>query len=474
MGGLYHTLNIGAESLYATRQGVDTAGHNIANAQTEGYSRQRVDLTQREPSETRGVIIGNGAYVDTISRAHDQYVEKQLNNANQGSGETAARFEALKAMEGIYSPELNANIGDELSSFFQAIQDVANFPEELTVRTHLREVGTNLANSFKHVDTALRDHQKDLSQRLIGETEEINGMLEKISDLNIQIAALEEGNRKVANDLRDQQDGLLRNLSTRMDINYYRSDNNMMVVRGPADTLLVERGAYSKLGVEARQSNSNLSDIVVIGADGNMKTNITEVNRSGRLKGILDVRDRIIEDMALKNNTLARSVADEVNAIHKNGYGLSAYKNTTGRAFWEISSDINQAAKSLAVSQEIIDDTDAISMAVTPNAAGDNVNANNLLRLQTARVLNNNNSSLMEYFANGVGNFGLEIVRADHDKQAADIVVSDLKSRREAVSGVSMDEEATNLMRWQSNFTASSRVITTVDEMLETVLSLKR
>src|SRR5436305_2066128 len=110
-GGLFHTLNMGAEALFTTRQGVDTAGHNIANAQTEGYSRQRVNVKQRDPLQTHGVLIGNGVYVGSISRAHDEFVEKQLNRMHQDAGRAAARSDALKQIEQIYSPELNSSVG---------------------------------------------------------------------------------------------------------------------------------------------------------------------------------------------------------------------------------------------------------------------------------------------------------------------------------------------------------------------------
>ena len=118
--------------------------------------------------------------------------------------------------------------------------------------------------------------------------------------------------------------------------------------------------------------------------------------------------------------------------------------------------------------------TDAISAAATPAAPGDNVVANNLLRLKDARILENGNASLNDYYANMVSVFGLETVRAENMRQADDIMMGDLTARREAVAGVSLDEEAMNLMKWQANFTAASKVITTVDEMFDTVLSLKR
>ncbi|MBF0442448.1 MAG: hypothetical protein HQK54_11130, partial [Oligoflexales bacterium] len=169
MSGLFHTLGIGAESLFTSRQGVDTAGHNIANAQTEGYSRQRVNVTERDPSETRGVIIGNGVYAKNISRAHDKYIEREIVNANQTSGRNNTKFELLKTIEGIYSPELNSSPADELTKFFASLQDLSVFPEELIVRTNVKETAGNLVKSFHRLDFGLRNSQNDINERLSGE-----------------------------------------------------------------------------------------------------------------------------------------------------------------------------------------------------------------------------------------------------------------------------------------------------------------
>ena len=129
-GGLFHTLNIGEQSLYNTRQGVDTASHNIANANTVGYSRQRVNLRSRDPVLLRGVLAGSGAYITNITRSHDNFVEKQINRAQQLSGESNARFEALKSIENIFSPELASGVSDEISNFFNSVQGLSLAPDD--------------------------------------------------------------------------------------------------------------------------------------------------------------------------------------------------------------------------------------------------------------------------------------------------------------------------------------------------------
>jgi flagellar hook-associated protein 1 FlgK len=474
MAGLNHTLNIGAESLFATRQGVDTAGHNIANAQTEGYSRQRVNLQQRTPSQKRGIVIGNGVFVKSINRAHDQFLEKQINKTNQNMGHSEAKFDAMKPIEEIFSPQLNSSVSDEIDNFFNSLQDLANYPEEITVRSSVKENAQNLVNVFHRIDRSLNEHRSTVNQRIAGEVDEASGMIDKIAKLNLAIKSLETAGDREVSDLLDQQDLLLRKLTKVMDINYYRDKHGMVVVRGPAETLLVDRGFAASMSVKKKPNEIGIYDIVVKDGSASGETIITDKNRKGRLAGLVEVRDRVVPKLLRRNNELAYSLGRSINQVHREGYGLQEYRESTGRDFFELDDQIDNAAQSIHIHSLINEDLNSISAASSPNAPGDNVVVNKLLRLKEDPLMNDGDATFNTFYSNYVGVFGLELVRAEHIKKADATMVDDLKARREAVAGVSMDEEATNLMKWQANFTASSKVITTVDEMLETVLSMKR
>ena len=475
MGGLKHTLNIGAESLYATRQGVDTAGHNIANANTEGYSRQRVNLEQRSPSESRSVLIGNGVFVKNITRAHDKFLEKQLNNSNQDLGLSKAKHEAMKPLEEIYSPELNASVSDEMDAFFTSLQDLSSFPEDVLVRSNVMDRADRVIGSFKRVDHSLKSFRSDINERIQGEAVEISTLLKDIATLNSAITTTERGDPREASDLLDQQDLLLRNLTEKIDINYYRGDRGMVVVRGPQETMLVERDHAADVQVVKNTENgSGMYDVIIDKGSAYKPVNISKLNQKGRLAGLLDVRDNVIPDLIHKNNELAFTLGHSLNAIHRRGYGVSDFKESTNRDFFVISDDVNLAAESMDLDSLIREDQSAISAAFTPSAPGDNINVNEMLRLKEVRMMSSGDATFGEYYSNTVGLFGLDLVRAEHIYDADQTLSKDLMTRHDALKGVSMDEEAINLMKWQANFTASSRVITTIDEMFETVLSLKR
>ncbi|MBP9706042.1 MAG: flagellar hook-associated protein FlgK [Oligoflexales bacterium] len=474
MSGLFHTLGIGAESLYTSRQGVDTSGHNIANAHTEGYSRQRVNVAQRDPTDVRGgILIGNGVYVGSINRVHDKFVEKQYNQSQQEAGASEKKFEGIKNISQIFSPELTANLSDEMTKFFNSLQDLSSFPDDVTARTSVRENAIDLINGFRKIDADLDSNQMQLNQSVNHLATEASDLVKDIAGLNVKIQVAEAGRKSEANDLRDQRDTIVNKLANIMDVNYYEDERGMMTVRGVGDMLFVEGAHHVELTTESKAENQALVDLVVVDQNG-YKRAITDKVGSGQLRGLLDLRDQFIPQLRVKNDEMVTTFVGEFNKIHREGFGLNDFKEINGVNFFNEVGSEPGAAKRLSLSDEISMSTDAIAAAVSVNAPGDNVNLNELVGLKDRKILSGGNANLTEYYAGIVGEVGLEVVRTSNLKDANDIMLSDIKSRKDAVSGVSLDEEAMDLMKWQSSFAASSKLITTVDEMLETVLSLKR
>jgi flagellar hook-associated protein 1 FlgK len=468
------SLNVGAESLFNTRQGVDTTAHNIANAQTEGFSRQRVNLTARDPSFRRNLLIGNGAYVTSITRSHDKFIERQLVTATADKGRSDTTQKALASLEDIFSPELANSVGDELNSFFDAVNSLSNFPEELTSRTAVLEQAKNLVASFHRVDSEVLRNRTDLNENVAQLTSQVSDYLGSIANLNLRISEMEVGQANQANDLRDQRDLFLRKLSETMDVNYYEDKFGMVTVRGPGDTLLVEGKNAGSFSVRVNADRENMYDVMVNDFEGDPFRDVTDKFRSGSLKGMLDVRDDFAKNLKNENNLMAMTFANRFNEIHREGFGTKDFREVKGRNFFDPVTDLDTAAHHLAISSSIENSLDAISPASSPNSPGDNIVANRLMGIKGEKLLGKGQATLTEHFAGYVGGLGIQAARANHTKEANDILSSNVTSAREAVSGVSLDEEAANMIKWQTAFTASSKVITTVDEMLETVLNLKR
>ncbi|MBI2601600.1 MAG: flagellar hook-associated protein FlgK [Deltaproteobacteria bacterium] len=471
MSGLNQTLNISDQSLFASRQGIDTTAHNIANAQTEGYSRQAVKINARDPILKQGLLVGSGAYVASIGRAHDRFIERQVNGAGSAHGESEGKYNAYVELEGLFSPELATNLSQQLDHFFDALQSLSGQPEEMTVRTAVKERGESLAQSFNEMDRSLKTFRDNSNEKLRASVDRLNELLENIAGLNLKIQETEYGEQRISNDLRDQRDRLVRDLSQYMDVNYYHDQFGMLTLRGAGSTLLVERGYASQF--RTRRNDQGMYDLVVTDADGNMAQDVSRKIASGSLKAIIDTRDHTIGKLLAQNNDLAFNFAKEVNRVHKEGFGIGEFSAANSRNFFEELKDVHNAAQNIKIESTIQNSVNAIAAASTPEAVGDNVNINKLLDLRNHRFLANGTATFHEYFANNVGDLGTEAKRAMHSMEADRILFDDVTGRRESVAGVSMDEEASNMIRWQAAFTASSKLITTIDEMFQTVLSLK-
>ena len=474
MAGLFRSLNIGSQSLYASRQGIDTTAHNISNAHTEGFSRQRAQLRQRDPVDNNGILIGEGAYIGTIERAHDKFIEKQINVSQSNSGDSDTRFDSLTRLGEIFSPELSNNLSDDISEFFNSWHELSRYPEELAVRTQVQERGFKLAEGFRRVDRELRSQRQGLNDFVDKTTKEINKIIGTIAHINQQIRESETGVRNPANDLRDNRDLLVSKLSNLVDINYYEDKDGMFSIRGPGEILLVDRSRSAKFEVVQNGAKEGMYDVIIADFEGSQRRDVTDFISGGRLNALIEVRDKVAGNLIQQNNHLAENLIRHVNEIHKDGFGLEKYRETNGRNFFEEIDDKNHVAQNIQVSLDIATSPDAISASNIANTPGDNITANRITKLQFTKIFSDTDATFNEYYADVVGALGMETVRMQQVKEADDVIVADLKSRRESVSGVSLDEEAANLIRWQTAFTASSKVITTVDELLETVLSLKR
>ena len=459
---------MGSESLFINRQGVDTSGHNIANANTEGYSRQRLNTSAREPIGHIGMAIGNGVMAESITRANDQYIDKQLNDSKQVLGESSTRSEELQKIELIYNTEATTNIANRLAEFFASLHDLSAYPEDLSARTNVREAGYNLVTAIKGVDESLRTAKSDVDSQIKWETGEINHLLDRIADLNVKIV----GSDGKANDYLDERDRVLRKLGEKIQISYYTTDAGSIVVRGPGQTLLVEGKEVSKLDLRKNEKGDLRSYISA--SDGSFPIDVTDRLKRGSMSALFYVRNNVIDGLMNKNNELAYTFSNRFNEVHRQGFGVGAYNETTGRNFFKEVHSMKDAAMNLDLDEHIALDVNAIATAASSGSIGDNVVVNRLIDMQKKKIFSDGSSDVESFYSDYVSKLGADIQRANKKKEADDLIVKELDSRRESIAGVSLDEEAVNMMKWQTAFAASSKVITTADEMLDTVLSLKR
>ena len=402
------------------------------------------------------------------------FLEKQLNNAVAEKSQSAEYNKLLQSVEALYSPELNATVVDELASFFDALNILSSSPEELHARTAVKERGKNLALSFNNLDSTLKGLSSDINSSIKTSVSDINNILKNLSILNSKVHESEADATVQANDLRDQRDRLLGKLSEFMDLTYYEDQHGMLTIRGPGNVLLMDKSSVAHVEAIPSKTSGTLNHIMVRAEGQGSATDITEDITTGRLKAELQVRDEVLAGLISKNNEMAYKLITKFNEYHRQGFGLNDFSLSKGRNFFKNNISRDDAARNIGLDSSVINSVNAISVASVPASPADNVIANRLIELQDEKIFLEKTASFNEFYSNYASIIGADVVRSKYMLDSDTVVHSNLQAQTDSLTGVSLDEEATNLLRWQTMFNASSKVITTVDEMLQTLFAIKR
>ena len=466
-------MSMGRDSLENARAGIDVAGHNISNAQTEGYSRQRMLLEAKHPIEYGRQIFGTGADIQTIERVHDRYLAKQIVQESQVNDGLQAESEGLGRIETVFDPDLSVTIRNRITELNNALRDVSNYPEELAIRTNAVMALQALTESLNLSHNEIRQIQTDATLEIEGYISDINRKLSEVASLNEEITIMSAGNRSPANDLEDRRDLLLKELSELIDLNYYKDTRGQIVVRGPQDTLLVDGHYHVRLDLD-NTGESKLPQVIMSNIEWKNYRNITDITHKGKIGGLLKVRDTYAQNILNSLDKLAYTYGNKFNDVHKMGYGINDYKDLKGRTVFSGLDNLEDASAKIKLSYEILNDPASLSTALTPSNSGDNIIVNELIRVSYEKMFDNGETDVGGFYDNIIGKLGSISAHKRNDSEASQIILDKLTQKRDSMSGVSLDEEAIELLKYQHLFAASSKIITTADEMMQTVLDLKR
>ena len=459
-------LSIGSKALIAQQKGINVTGNNIANVNTPGYSRQRLNMTSDVPVMTGNGLMGSGVRANKVERVYQRFLGVQINNETQSLGQWEAHKDSLERVELIFNESGGYGLNQVMSEFWNAWQDLTNNPSGSVERTVLVAKSEMLTATFSKNYEDLQKLQRDIDWNIEGAVEEINRLSDNMVDLNQKIIQVESGGH-MANDYRDQRDLVLKELSELIDIDSFEDGNGGVTVSVGSGQALVEGTHTYKLSTQANASGHQ--DITWLDSSGNTMI-ITNNISKGKLKGWLDARDVNIENSLNKLDTLAQNLVTEVNSLHATGYGLDG---STGNDFFTGTA----SAAGIQVNALIANDIKLIAAAegfnlVPGDKPGDNGNAIAIAKLQESQTMNGNTATFGAYYDSMVSDTGLAVQQAtsyyDHQSQ----MVLQLENYRESISGVSIDEEAVNLIKYQNAYQAAAKLITTADEMMETVLSM--
>lgn len=474
MSRIWSMMDVGRRSLANSQTALQTTAHNVANRSTEGYSRQRVDFVTNLPIGEGRLRIGMGARATQVNRTNNPYLEKQIEREGNQLGYYNAKSELLGRVEQVYNEQTNEGLNHSMGKFFNSLRELSNNPESLATRTQVKESGENLAKDFNHIDTSLKEIQRDIDFRVATKVQEINQMTKEIATLNEKIQSVELTGAP-ANDERDRRDLLVKQLGDKVNIRYAEGKDGSLTITAGNTAVLVSGYSQRELTTASTPAaegkrEGNL-EVFYKATDEGTPVNVTKQFTGGEMGGLLEVRDKVCNDYIDHMDEAAYALAWNVNRAHVEGFDRYG-KN--GNLLFEQPDEVAGAAENFGLSKEVADDVGKIAAAAVPNAAGDNRIANVLSSLEYQRTMEDGTATFDDYYNSLVGKIGIETQRANSAQQSQSDIVGQLKNIRESISGVSLDEETTKMIEFQKSFDASARLVRTADEMMDTILALKR
>jgi len=392
------TLFIGREALNAQQQAIQTTGHNIANVNTPGFSRQRVELSSATPVTLGRISFGQGVKVDGIRSVVSNFFDTQLLSTNGSVGFSEAENRALAGVEGAFPT--SGGIPTALDNFFGALSDLANNPGGQAERVNLIGKTTALGESLNQTRGTLTNVQGQLDKDLDVAVQRVNDLLPRIAKFNQQIVAGEVGGQP-ANDLRDQRQVLLLELSHLTGATVQESGDGQATAL--AKGLLLVSGDRAAVLDDSTRNPSGLRVISYQSPNG-ITADATSIITNGEIGGLIAARDTELPGTIGKLDQFAKTLVDTVNAQHALGFDLNG---AAGGNFFAPIATLAGAAANVQVASAVAADPRLIATAQTAaGVPGDNANALALANLQTSSQVTLGNTTLQNYFLGLVGEVG--------------------------------------------------------------------
>ncbi|MFZ4712804.1 MAG: flagellar hook-associated protein FlgK [Bacteriovoracaceae bacterium] len=483
-------LNIGTTGLYAAKKSLQTTGHNIANANTEGYSRQNVKQETSIPIGDSTTVMGSGVFVKDVKRVHDELIEKRVNSTLSNHKFNEERSLQLGQIEDIFNEVDSDGLAHLMNKFFNSFRELAQQPENETVRSIVRENARVVVSDFHRARQTLDMLASNIDKKLAASVDEINLTLQNIANLNIKISNLENAHGETG-DLRDQRDLAVKSLAESFQINVYSNEKGQFNVAAEGIGTLISGGQHQELmtGQSAITGNAESSGNVEVFFKTRPTQSLTLGLKEGTLGALVKTKNTELKNQRDRLDDIAFELTHTVNAIHKKGFALQGgsvnfkgeVKNGEGRPlpptgmnFFKEPLDRFRAAEYIQLSDEIKADLNNIATGIDPHTPGDNRIAIAISKLQHEKILGGGTTSFEESYLKTLGDIGLASAKARVDTEQSSGLVAQAKAIKERISGVSIDEETANMVKFQHSYEASARVMKTADEMFKTILDMKR
>lgn len=441
-------FEVGKRSLLAYQSAIQTTAGNISNSNNENYARRKADLSQ--------MIAGFsslGFSAEESIRMRQRFAEHQLWQENQDLNHYQTSNMLLSQIENIYAEDTESGITTLVTQFWNSWNDLANDPESDYARAIVKDKGLILTNAFSRMHRDLRQMQGQIRPEVDTRVTEVNQTLNQLSTINQKLRY------EKSSDLLDKRDQLIKSLSDELNIKVREKDTGEVSIYVDGYLLVADATVNTlRTGIETVNGENQIK---IYFGDSDKTVNMG----SGKLQGLLNTHNQEIPDHLDRLDRLAVHLAESVNEIHVTGENLAG---TTNISFFAASVS---GAADFKMNDAILQDISLIATRLPAEAEGSGSIAQSISDLQYNKGMNG--STDLEYYHGMLTELGNKIQETGFLEQSQRLIVEQLQNQKEAVSGVSLDEEMTRLIQYEQAYQAAAKIINTVDEMVDTVLSLK-
>lgn len=472
MAGL---LNIGLTGLSAAQAQLSTVSHNITNADRQGYHRQTVGQTYQNPMFVGAGFFGQGTRITEVSRSYNQFLETQVLQADTRRAEYATYNEHISQINGLLA-DRDAGLAPRFENFFQSVQEVATNPTSVASRQSMISNAQSLVSGFQSIDQRLGEVRQGVEGEIALTVEKVNSYATQIADINKHIVLAQSGSTAVPNDLLDQRNLLVGELNTLVKTSVVsESDGSLTVFVGSGQSL-VQGATAAQFAAVPSAVDPQRNTLALVGLDGSSLPLPEHLITGGKLGGLLGFRSATLDPTQARLNELAGTLANDFNAVHRAGFDLDG---VAGSDFFGLPPAGALPREFIAGLSVGATDPRKIAAAAAASTAGsvsvaDNRNALELAGLQTTKQMSGGNATYQSFYAQMVSEIGNKTREVRVNESAQTSLLNQAKDAREATSGVNLDEEAANLIRYQQAYQASARVMSIAQTLFDEVLSVAR
>lgn len=446
-------LNISSNSLSVYQKALTVTSHNIANVNNPNFSRQRALIIPESSDKLNGLIIGSGVTIEDITRVKNTLLEKQIINYNKQYGYTDQYQETLGAIEGLYSEPRELGISTLVNNFYDSWTKLATEPSSQPLRDDVISAASSLSTKLSNIYEGTRRIQQDIKEDAVQTVAAINNHLENIHNLNEQIynqVALGSS----PNDLLDERDKAIMELSELVNVNVTYGENQVASL-SIGNSFGADRKFHNEYEV--------VENAGTISIRAKNDTSNTVTVHEGTLAALVDLHNTEIPSQLSALDDFGNAIVNEVNAVHSTGY-TSHDTPLTGVNFFE-----SYGQGVLKINDNILNDHKYIAVSRT-GSSGDNDFSLEIEKLKSKEVLNGQTFS--EYYSEMVSDIANKKKLNEEKATSFDLVLQQMNIQKAEYSGVSIDEEMVDVIKFQRSFGASAKLISIADELLQTLINL--